>query len=128
MTRSVLTSSAMTSITSHLYCLHLPQNYMISMAKVSLVCMTSIHQSSHTLQNGSSQSGCLIDTAYGSNLNGFGKNTRLHKQFAWCYQLAKKDKGSYYTNLISANSDDTYKLCDSLRKVFHCISDTDFCS
>ena len=34
--------------------------------------------------------------------------SRLHKQIAWSNRLANKDKGSYYTNLITANSDDYY--------------------
>ena len=32
--------------------------------------------------------------------------SRLRMQIAWCNQLANKDKGSYYTNLITANSRD----------------------
>ena len=43
---------------------------------------------------------------------------------AWCNRLANKDKGSYYTNLITANSDDHKKLWQSLRKVLHHTSDT----
>ena len=35
---------------------------------------------------------------------------RLSKQITWCNRLANKDKGSYYTNLITANSDDPKKL------------------
>ena len=50
--------------------------------------------------------------------------SRLCKQIAWCNQLANKDKGSYYTNLITANSDDPKKLWQSLRKVLHHTSDT----
>ena len=45
--------------------------------------------------------------------------SRLRKQIAWCNRLANKDKGSYYTNLITANSEDPKKLWQSLRKVLH---------
>ena len=38
--------------------------------------------------------------------------SRLCKQIAWCNRLANKDKGSYYTNLITANSEDP-KNCGS---------------
>ena len=48
----------------------------------------------------------------------------LRKQIAWCNRLANKDKGSYYTNLITANCDDPKKLWQSLRKVLHCTSET----
>ena len=50
--------------------------------------------------------------------------SRLCKQIAWCNRLANKDKGSYYTNLITANSDDPKKLWQSLRKVLHHTSET----
>ena len=50
--------------------------------------------------------------------------SRLCKEIAWCNRLANKDKGSYYTNLITANSDDPKKLWQSLRKVLHCTSET----
>ena len=50
--------------------------------------------------------------------------SRLHKQIAWCNRLANKDKGSYYTNLITANSDDPKKLWQSMRKVLHPASET----
>ena len=50
--------------------------------------------------------------------------SRLLKQIAWCNRLANKDKGSYYTNLISANSNDLKKLWQSLRKVLHRTSET----
>ena len=50
--------------------------------------------------------------------------SRLHKQIAWCNQLAHKDKGSYCTSLITANSDDPKKLWQSLRKVLHRTSET----
>ena len=50
--------------------------------------------------------------------------SRLRKQIAWCNRLANKDKGSYYTNLITANSDDPKKLWHSLRKVLHRTSKT----
>ena len=43
--------------------------------------------------------------------------SRLRKQIAWCNRLANKDKGSYYTNLITINSKDPKKLWQSLRKV-----------
>ena len=46
------------------------------------------------------------------------------KQIAWCNRLANKDRGSYYTNLIIANSDDPKKLWQSLRKVLHHTSET----
>ena len=46
-------------------------------------------------------------------------SSRLRKQIAWCSRLANKDKGSYYPNLITANSDDPKKLWQSLRKVLH---------
>ena len=36
--------------------------------------------------------------------------SRLRKQIAWCNRLTNKDKLSYYTNLITANSDDPKKL------------------
>ena len=32
--------------------------------------------------------------------------SRFRKQIAWCNRLTNKDKGSYYTNIITANSDD----------------------
>ena len=41
------------------------------------------------------------------------------KQIAWCNRLANKDKGTYYTNLIIANSEDPKKLWQSLRTVLH---------
>ena len=50
--------------------------------------------------------------------------SRLRKQIAWCNQLANKDKGSYYTNLITANNKDPTKLWQSLRKVRHCPCET----
>ena len=50
--------------------------------------------------------------------------SRLCRQIAWCNRLANKDKGSYYTNLITANSRDPKKLWQSLRKVLHCTSET----
>ena len=50
--------------------------------------------------------------------------SRLRRQIAWCNQLANKDKGSYYTNLITANSRDPKKLWQSLRKVLHLTSET----
>ena len=50
--------------------------------------------------------------------------SRLRKQIAWCNRLANKDKGSYYTNLITANSNDPKKLWQSLRKVLHRTSET----
>ena len=50
--------------------------------------------------------------------------SRLRRQIAWCNQLANKDKGSYYTNLITANSRDPKKLWQSLRKVLHRTSKT----
>ena len=50
--------------------------------------------------------------------------SRLHKQIAWCNRLANKDKGSYYTNLITLNSDDPKKLWQSLRKVLHRTTET----
>ena len=50
--------------------------------------------------------------------------SRLCKQIAWCNLLANKDKGSYFTNLITANSDDPKKLWQSLRKVLHRTSET----
>ena len=50
--------------------------------------------------------------------------SRLHKQIAWCNRLANKDKSSYYTNLITANSDGPKKLWQSLRKVLHRTSET----
>ena len=50
--------------------------------------------------------------------------SRFHKQIAWCNRLANKDKVSYYTNVINANSDDPKKLWQSLRKVLHRISET----
>ena len=50
--------------------------------------------------------------------------SRLCKEIAWCNRLANKDKGSYYTNLITANSDDPKKLWQSLRKVLHRTSET----
>ena len=50
--------------------------------------------------------------------------SRLLKQTGWCNRLANKDKGSYYTNLITANSDDPKKLWQSLRKVLHRTSET----
>ena len=50
--------------------------------------------------------------------------SRLRRQIAWCNRLANKDKGSYYTNLITANSRDPKKLWQSLRKVLHCTSET----
>ena len=50
--------------------------------------------------------------------------SRLRKQIVWCNRLANKDKGSYYTNLITANSKDPKKLCQSLRKVLHRTSET----
>ena len=40
------------------------------------------------------------------------------------YRRANKDKSSYYTNLITANSDDPKKLWQSLRKALHRPSDT----
>ena len=49
--------------------------------------------------------------------------SRLRRQIAWCNRLANKDKGSYYTNLITANSDPK-KLWQSLRKVLHRTSET----
>ena len=50
--------------------------------------------------------------------------SRLCKQIAWCNQLANKDKGSYYINLITANSDDPKNSWQSLRKVLHRTSET----
>ena len=50
--------------------------------------------------------------------------SRLRRQIAWCNRLANKDKGSYYTNLITANSRDPKKLWQSLRKVLHRTSET----
>ena len=50
--------------------------------------------------------------------------SRFRKQIAWCNPLANKDKGSYYTNLITANSDDPKKLWQSLRKVLYRTSET----
>ena len=50
--------------------------------------------------------------------------SRLRQQIAWCNRLANKDQGSYYTNLITANSDDPKKLWQSLRKVLHRTSET----
>ena len=50
--------------------------------------------------------------------------SRLRRQIAWCNQLANKDKGSYYTNLITANSHDPKKLWQSLRKVLYRTSET----
>ena len=50
--------------------------------------------------------------------------SRLRKQIAWCNRLANKDKGSYYTSLITANCDDPKKLWQSLRKVLHRTSET----
>ena len=50
--------------------------------------------------------------------------SRLHKQIAWCNRLANKDKGSYYTNLITVNSKDPKKLWQSLGKVLHHTSET----
>ena len=50
--------------------------------------------------------------------------SRLCKQIAWCNRLANKDKGSHYTDLITANSDDPKKLWQSLRKVLHRTSET----
>ena len=50
--------------------------------------------------------------------------SRLHNQIAWGNRLANKDKGSYYTNLITANNDDPKKLWQSLRKVLHRTSET----
>ena len=50
--------------------------------------------------------------------------SRLRKQIAWCNPLANKDKGSYYTNLITPNSDDLKKLWQSFRKVLHRTSET----
>ena len=44
--------------------------------------------------------------------------SRLQKQIACCNRLANKDKGSYYTNLITANNDDPKKLCIAPRKLF----------
>ena len=71
-------------------------------------------------------SGCLIRIAWldllDANLNEGGENmselnrSRLRRQIAWCNRLANKDKGSYYTNLITANSRDPKKLWQSLRK------------
>ena len=79
-------------------------------------------------------SGCLIHIAWlaplGSNLNECGENitqlkrSRLRKQISWCNRLANKDKGTFYTNLITANSEDPKKLWQSLRKVLHCTSET----
>ena len=48
----------------------------------------------------------------------------FRKQIAGCNRLANKDKGSYYTNLITANSDDPKKLWQSLSKVLHHTSET----
>ena len=50
--------------------------------------------------------------------------SRLRKQIAWCNRLANKDKGSYYANLITANSEDPKKLWQSLKKVLHRTSET----
>ena len=50
--------------------------------------------------------------------------SRLHRQIAWCNRLANKDKGSYYTHLITANSRDPKKLWQSLSKVLHRTSET----
>ena len=50
--------------------------------------------------------------------------SRLRKQIAWCNRLANKDKCSYYTNHITANSDDPKKLWQSLRKTLHRTSET----
>ena len=50
--------------------------------------------------------------------------SRLCRQSAWCNRLANKDKGSYYSNLITANSRDPKKLWQSLRKVLHRTSET----
>ena len=50
--------------------------------------------------------------------------SRLCKQIAWCNRLAIRDKCSYFTNLITANSDDPKKLWQSLSKVLHHTSDT----
>ena len=50
--------------------------------------------------------------------------SRLRMQIAWCNRLANKDKGSYYANLITANSGDPKKLWQSLRKVLHRTSET----
>ena len=49
---------------------------------------------------------------------------RLRRQIAWCNRLANKNKGSYYINLITANSHDPKKLWQSLRKVLHRTSET----
>ena len=48
----------------------------------------------------------------------------LRKQIARCNPLANTDKGSYYINLITVNSDDPKKLWKSLRKVLHRMSET----
>ena len=50
--------------------------------------------------------------------------SRLRKQITWCNRLANKDKGSYCTNLITANCDDPKKLWQSLTKVLHRTSET----
>ena len=50
--------------------------------------------------------------------------SRLRKQITWCNRLANKDKGSYNTNLITANSEDPKKLWQSLKKVLHRTSET----
>ena len=43
--------------------------------------------------------------------------SRLRRQIAWCNRLANKDKGSYYTNLITANSRDPKKLWQSFSPI-----------
>ena len=50
--------------------------------------------------------------------------SRFRRQIAWCNRLANKDKGSYYADLITANSRDPKKLWQSLRKVLHRPSET----
>ena len=50
--------------------------------------------------------------------------SRLRRQISWCNRLANKEKGSYYTNLITANSRDPKKLWQSLMKVLHRTSET----
>ena len=129
----ISTSSAMTLVIYPLYCPReeLYDQYMVGVTQVldkhapMILCMTK-RQSDEWLSDSYRMARSLRQQfermwkKHKTQLN----RTRLRKQIAWCNRLANKDKGSYYTNLITANSDDPKKLWQSLRKVLHRTSET----
>ena len=132
----ILTSSAMTLVIYHLYCPleELWQSCMISIWLVLPRYLISMLLSSHITKQQSdewvSDSYCMARSLRQQFERMWRKHkiqlnrSRLSKQIVWCNRLAYKDKGSYYTNLITANCDDPKKLWQSLRKVLHRISET----